>query len=158
MRVNIGIQITEPLGNYLNLCPFFTEEKDNVKRCDIQNIDDFVDNGEAEEILVVNTLTYFSVEQIPAMLSNWVGKMAIGGKIIIQDVDIHTVTRLHARGNITDTDLNQLLYGNSSNGFISKQSCFSVLSLANYLQSHNLKIVKQDIQNVYGIVIAERVS
>lgn len=158
LKLNLFFGEGQILSSHLNLSPLVENETDNLKRCDLRQLDMVVDNGEAEEIICTNILTHFPIEVVPYIIDNWLGKLAVGGKLIISDTDIEIVCDKYNSGNLNDADLNSILYGKADAPLTLKRSIFNSQILINFLKSKGLHIIQQSIDGLTTTIIAQRVG
>lgn len=158
LKVNLLFEKTQILSDHLNLIQLLDDETDNEKRCDIRQIDTHVDNGEADEIVAIGVLTHFPIEIIPNMIDNWLGKLAVGGRLIIGDIDIFLLANKYIDGVVDDSAMNNILYGNISNPLSIKRSIFNSFILANFLKSKGLKILQHRVDGYNITIEAQRIG
>lgn len=152
MKIQLVYGEGDLYNGYLVLNPFLEQETDQVKRCDIKNIDNFCCDGECEELIAVNVLEYFNASKIPEILSHWIKKVAINGKIIIGVTNVYDVARCFVNGVINLETFNALVHGTNEKPYLVKRSCLTSTLIENYLKSAGLKIMKRKINN-YNVII-----
>ena len=154
MKINLTANIEKILDNYLNLLPIVKMETPNTKQCDPLNLDPYVDNGEAEEILVQDILSCFPYGMSPFVIDKWLSKLSIGGKIIIIEEDINILLNEYTCGRLNNEQVNERLFGKLEG--LTKSSCVSMFNIADFLQNKGLKILKKKIDNTIVVVEAQR--
>jgi hypothetical protein len=155
MKIHLTTNSAKILDNYLNLLPLVKIETANTKQCDPLNLDKYVDNGEAEEILIEDILPCFPYTMLYSVIDKWLAKLSIGGKIIIIEDDINILLNEYSSGRINNDEINKRLF--SINEIIHKSSCPSMFAIIEFLRSKGLKILKQKIDNTSVIVEAQRI-
>ncbi len=160
MRVNIqyGSQ-HEAMTGYLNLNPFATEETEHVKMCDPRNLNQFICDAEAVEILALDVVDYIPLPQITDTIDHWVSKLRIGGKITIGAIDAYSVASAFAEYQIDLDMFNQLILGPQTEPNQHKSNVLTMASLIHYLETkHELKITQKRYDNFAYLVTAERIE
>lgn len=151
-KINLVYGTGEVYNGFLTLNPFLEQETDSIKRCDIKNLNNFVDDGEVEELIAINILEYFNANKIPEILSHWIKKVAINGKIIISVTNVYDVARCFVNGIINLETFNGLVHGTNEKPYMVRRSCLTSTLIENFLKSAGLKIMKRKINN-YNVVI-----
>ena len=93
MRINLLLNNKENIRQgYLNIDPFADEKDDRVKG-DCINLDKYVCDGEAEEIVAYNILEYYPSESISQIMPNWLKKLSHKGIVVIACTDIDLIAK-----------------------------------------------------------------
>ena len=121
---------------------------------DINNIDMFVENSEATEIIVDNFLTAYNYSSIGSLVAKIASKLRLNGKIIVYQQDIDFVCHQYNKTGIDIQDLNTLLF----NGGIPMYSVLNAEVVSALLTSTGLTIEQKQIntQNMQSIIVARR--
>lgn len=154
MKIHLTANSEKILDNYLNLLPIVKMETSNTKQCDPLNLDPYVDNGEAEEILVQDILCCFPYSMTFAVVDRWLAKLKIGGKIIIIEEDVSILLNEYSCSRLNNEQINERLFGKPEG--LTKSSCISMFNIIDFLQSKGLKILKKKIDNTIVVVEAQR--
>ena len=149
MKVNI-ICGGHALTGYVNIDPLARDEPNKVA-ADFGNLDKLIHDAEATEILALEVLHYIPFHKLSAVLSNWVKKLRINGKIAVGGYDIGDVCKSYANKTCGLEDLNALIYGGETNP-LAFSSAVSMSYLKDMIESLGLKILKKR-KNGYHIVI-----
>lgn len=132
--------------DFINLCPFLNQEQHNIKRGNIMNLDNVVDNGEAETIIATNIIDYLELKVVVPTIQHWVSKIQHGGKIIISGTDMYEICRNFTRYNITLVQTNEILHGKySDKPYLVKKTQFTLKGLCELLIDCGLKIEKKNL-------------
>jgi hypothetical protein len=157
-KINLIYGEGEVLNGFLNLNPFLEQETDNLKRVDIKNISSYVDDGECTELISINVLEYFNSNKIPEILSHWVKKVALGGKIILGFVDLQSVARCFYNNIINLETTNILVHGSNAKPYMTKRTGLTITVVESLLKQMGLKIMKRKINNYNVTLEAVRIS
>lgn len=157
MKLNIIHHNTHNfLNSHTNISPFNLEHPE-ILSGDITDIDWIVDNGEAEQIIALDTIEYIPYNKICTVLSNWIGKLCVGGQLILGFIETAELVRWYYRGNIDLEGFNQLSHGNQKESQLVKLSSFSALDLIERLtQEHTIKLKKHTMINLDVTLTFER--
>lgn len=109
--------------------------------CDLENLY-FCENGEVEEIVCNDVLSYYHQEQSNKMLQHFISKLAYGGTISVTDLNVYELTRQFTLGKITLEEFNSHL-----SGVHGRKSLHSPLSIIVAFQGAGLKINLKKIQD-----------
>lgn len=120
------------------------------------NLELYVDNGEAEEIVCDNILEYVPIENLGIYLQNLTAKLAHGGKLIITSTDLDLVVQAYIRREINTLDVNQILYGQKTHAWDFKISCVNMFELTEVLKSLGLKIMEKRYHKYNYVVVGVR--
>ena len=80
MKINVIVDEANRLDGYTN-----------IKLEDIDKLDEIVENGEAEEVMLNESIGYFPLGKAMGYINIILGKVRHGGKFIIRDVDAYEV-------------------------------------------------------------------
>lgn len=147
---NTGIECG---ADYLNINPFTITETNNIKRGDVKNLDNWVDSGEATELIVIDVIDYLDKKDVVPVIQHWITKLAHGGKIIIGGVDLYEASRAFTRYNIDIIKMNELVHGSDDKLYMLKKTNFTILGLCDLLKTCGLKIIKRNLEDNYRFVV-----
>ena len=157
-KINLIYGKGDVLHTHLNINPF--EEKADGKtiiRDDVMNIDKHADDAELTELIASDVLDYIPLVRVDEVLSNWIKKIRIGGKIVLGGVDMLEVSKSFADYRIDITEANLLIHGEQTKPYLCKKVSFTCMGLSQYIeQRFNLHILKKRVNNYKMIVEAER--
>ncbi len=157
-KINLLYGEGDSLNGFLNLNPFLEQETENTKRCDIKNLNNFVDDGEVEELIAANVLEYLNTNKITEVLNHWIKKVALGGKLILGFTNIYDISRCLVHGIINLETFNILVHGTNEKPYLIKRSFLTTTVVENLLKQAYLKIMKRKINNYNVTLEAVRVS
>ena len=153
MKVNI-ICGGHALTGYVNIDPLARDEPDKVA-ADFGNLDKIIHDAEATEILALEVLHYIPFHNVPTVLSNWVKKLRINGKIAVGGYDMGEVCKSYANKTCGLEDLNTFIYGDEATP-LAFSSAISMSYLKDLVESLGLKILKQRKNGYHMVVEAVR--
>jgi hypothetical protein len=129
---------------FLNINPFSDKDTDTQKQGGVENLDEFVDDGEAEQIIALDVIDYLEINKVVPVIVGWVKKLKHGGIITIGGVDLYEVSRNFFRYNISLLQANELIHGKSDMPFLVKKTQFTLKGVIDLLQGQlGLKILKK---------------
>jgi hypothetical protein len=133
------------------------EETDDVKIGDIKNLDPFVNDAEATEIIATDVIDYLPLNDMNTIIDHWVSKLRRGGKIVIGGIDLFQVCKAFTQYDINVETANKLLHGLQDQPHLLKRLTLTLTGLRNYLRDkHGLKILKTRYAGYSMIVEAQR--
>jgi hypothetical protein len=159
MKINLIYGQGDVLHTHLNINPFATtEELENyLIRADVKNLDPYVDDAEATEIIASDVIDYLPLNEVNNVIDHWIKKLRYNGIIVIGGTDLTETSKAIAQYRLDVTLANQLLHGNQSKPYLIKRVTMTALGLSNYLQEkHKLKILKKRINDYRMIIEAQR--
>jgi hypothetical protein len=157
MKVNLIYGQGDTLNGYLNLHPFAMQDTENTKIADVKNIDRYVCDAEATEIIATDVVDYLVLYEVPEVISHWIKKLRHGGKLIIGGVDVAHVSRDFSKGDIDLETTNKLLHGIQTQPHMVKRVNLTINGICQFLQGdHGLKIIKKRHDGYNYIVEAAR--
>lgn len=98
-------------NGYVNIDNDTTVGGNNVQHGGIESVDWICEDQQAEEIVAVNALRYIQTDQLEQALQNWCAKLGEGGKIVIQDMDLHLISKAFSNDQIDQADFSKMLFG-----------------------------------------------
>jgi hypothetical protein len=122
----------------------------NIYSEQIKNLDELVDDAEAEEILALGVIDRYPFEEVPQVLDTIVKKLRHGGVLIIDCIDFRALARAVVTNIANLENFNNLVYG------LNRKSALDINYLDKYFKSKGLKVVLKRIEEVQGIVKVER--
>lgn len=153
MKLNLCLIPQAPLNGYINVCASAQPHDKNFVYGDISNLDDFAEDGEAEEIRAFDVLSYFGPKEVDELLRRWIAKLKLGGTLTIAGYDGHLLGRALTYRKLDIADLQEAILG--ANG--DRKSLLTLADMTTKLQGRNMKIAHKTIENEYLFVIkAER--
>lgn len=162
MSVKVNLLLDNPgdcRSGHLNLDPFAPDIDDHSGRVkgDVFNLDAFVDDGEAEEIVALDILDYFPANEVDDILQNWLRKLARGGKLTIGVVDVREISRAILHNKLTYDEIGELLYGKQEFAWQYKRSGYTLFQLVAVFEGLGYRILSRRVHNYRAIVTVERV-
>jgi hypothetical protein len=114
------------------------------------NIDDVVCDAEATEILALGVLDKYSLTDIPKIVDVFVRKLRHGGSITLDCIDLAELLKSVLNGELTLSEINNFTHGGN------RKSVLNVNFLSDLLKERGLRITLLRLENLHGIVKAER--
>jgi|TARA_R110002020_G_scaffold248502_1_gene462526 hypothetical protein len=152
VKINLLYGSGDLLHTHLNLDPFTPDETNILVRADVKNLDNFVDDAEAQEIIALDVIDYIPLTEINKVIGHWVSKLGHGGSLIIGGTDLFEVSKAFSQYRLDITEANKLIHGEQYKPYLIKRVNFTALGLADYLESLGLKLQKKRVNN-YRITI-----
>ena len=157
MKVNLLYTEVEPRPGYLNINPFATNETDELKIGEVFNLDEWVDDSEAMEIIANDVIDYLPANIVMNTLEYWVRKLRHGGHLIVGGTDLYEVCKGFTTYALDVQQVNAYLHGEHAyNPNFIKKITLTALGLSNFLATKGLHIVKKRITGYHFIVEAKR--
>jgi len=158
MKINLLYGEGDVLTGYTNLHPFAKEETEHLRIADVKNLDRFVENAEATEIIATDVIDYLMLHEIDTIIKHWITKLRIGGKIVLGGTDLHTVSKAFANYTIDVDAINMLLHGSQTEPHLVKRVNLTLTGLCTFLnEACGLKIIKRRMAGYNYLVEAHRV-
>jgi len=157
MKINLIYGEGDVLSTHLNLHPFAMQDTDTVKIADVKNIDRWVCDAEATEIVATDVIDYLILYEVPKVIEGWIKKIRHGGKLIIGGTDMTEVCRAFSNGEIDLETTNKLLHGLQTQPHLVKRVNLTLIGVVGFLQNDfGLHITKKRKAGFNYIVEAVR--
>jgi hypothetical protein len=157
VKLNLIYNKADFLNSHTNICPFNFIENPELVIGDTAQLDWIVDNGECSQIIALDTIEYIPHNKVYEVISNWTGKLKVGGQLILGFVEILECCNLYHRGNIKHDDFNSLIHGSQEKSHLIKLSSFSApLLIENLTKQHTIKMMKHTLNGVDTCLVFER--
>lgn len=150
MRINLLYDSPDVRSGYVNVDPFSIDNPDKVC-CDLQDLY-FCSVGEAEEILCIDILSKYKLEDVNQILMGLMSKLSHGGSITIGDINAYELARIFTVGKINAVDYNRLLFGDKH----STKSLHCLEDIMQALSSAGLQITSKKIEGHRFLVTGVR--
>jgi len=154
MKVNLIRKNSEKLDGYMNLDPH--PSTDDVTACSHENIDAFVDDGEAEEIRACDVIDFLPTGKLMDTMKHWRKKLRLKGKLTIGGTDLREVARSLQQGSISEQSANELLYNVNDTDWDIKRSAGTIEIMVNVFNQLGLKIEEKLLRNNRYIITGTR--
>lgn len=152
MKLNLCLFPKGNLNDYVNICATAQPHDKNFVYGDIAELNDFVDDGEAEEIVAMDILPYFPPKEADELLRRWVAKLKLGGTIVLGAFDCNIIGRLLNFRSYTHADFQRIILGENGE----RHSLHSLEDTTKKLIARNMKITSKKIENNFFVIKAER--
>lgn len=156
MRINLLLNGETPRSGFLNLDPLASPGDELKTRGDLSNLDEFVDDSEAEEIIATDVIDFLPPQTVDGVIDHWIRKLRHGGSIVVGGVDIREVARGLMNQSITPEYANLLLYGVQSAPHEYRKSTMTMQRLLGVFQAKGLKVMHKRIVSYYYQIKADR--
>jgi DNA-binding Xre family transcriptional regulator len=121
-----------------------------TENIDLGNLDSICGAAECTEIVIKDILRFMGYEQVSLVINHLASRLRHGGKMTLIFPDINSILRTYNNGEISEKDLNSILFNNGV------RSCFSYGYIKKILDALNLNILKINISTQQVIIISER--
>lgn len=149
MKVHIHQDHDNVLSGYYNICASETEALE-------LEIDATVEDAEATEIILNNTLEFLPQAEIVVILNQLVRKLRHGGVIILTGTDAYAVAKKYANYKMSIEEYNVLTHG-PQDGSQVKKTTLTIHGLVNFLtKQFGLQIVNQGLEEYTYSIEARR--
>lgn len=156
MKINLVLDNPSAIKEgYLNIDPLAPLGKTNLTRDTFQELRE-VDDAEAEEIIALDIIDYFSPIEIMTFLDIWVKKLKHGGIITLGFVDIYQLCKAVIAREINLQEANVELHGNQTKPWKTRRATMSIDFIAKALEARGLKIINKRLNAGKAIVKAGR--
>jgi hypothetical protein len=155
MKLNLIYGRGQKLDGYTNINAVPVED-DDVITADPSNLDFFVDDAEAEDIIACDVVNFLPKSIMVSTINHWVGKLRHGGSIAIGGIDCYAIARDIVNKKIDLQSMNDILYGAGVSGWDIRKNAFTMESLVDHLRDLGLKIQRSRIDKYEIIVEAVR--
>jgi hypothetical protein len=158
--VKINLLIDNPgdlRSGYLNVDAVAPDGcTDGRVKGDLSNLDEFVDDGEATEIVALDVLDCFPGADASTVLSRWCSKLAHGGTLTVSVVDVREVARGVLANTLSPDDTNELLHGKQEKPWQHRKAAYSLAHLAGVFTSHGYRVLAKRVQNYRAVITIQR--
>lgn len=146
MKINLLYGVGDYLNGYLNIHPFSVEETDSLKIGDVKNLDKWVQDAEAKEILATDVIDYLPLNEVNPTITNWVKKLRHKGTLVIGGVDLFEISKGVYQYELDIPTANKLLHGLQQEPHLFRRANFTIFGITDYLaNTHGLVIMKKRI-------------
>jgi DNA-binding Xre family transcriptional regulator len=121
-----------------------------TENINLGNLDSICCAAECTDIIIKDILRFIGYEQLPLVINHLASRLRHGGKLTLIFPDINSILRSYNNGEISEKDLNLVLFNNGT------RSCFSYNYIKKILQAIPLNILKINITTEQVIIISER--
>jgi hypothetical protein len=156
MKLNLLYNNNMVRAGYTNIDPFAPPDDPDRTNGDIVNLDEYVDDAEATDIIALNVIDFMPSSETNEIIAGWIKKLRHGGTITIGGVDIRDVSKAIIYQQLSLTDANFLLYGAQRAPWEYKKATLTLQHLINALQGQGMEIIKKHSENFTYHVTARR--
>lgn len=156
-KLNI-IYESDYLNGYINISSS-KHEKEDVLIGDIANIDWAIDNGELDELIADKVLEYVPHKILQQVISNWVSKLRIGGRLVIGIVDSLELCRMVNIGVVEFNNYNTIVHGEQNNNIQFKKNSLTTKQVIDIVTGqHGYKVYDHILHGVDSTITFERIK
>ena len=119
-------------------------------------LDEYIDNGEADEIICDSILEYVPVSNLMDFIKVLATKIKHGGTIVFTGQDLMMLAEQYIRGEIDILSLNKTLYGLANHAWNFKLSCVTLSDVNEICQQLNLKVLERKLNNTEFVIKVQR--
>lgn len=150
MKINILYDNPEIVTGYVNVDPFVMDNPDI--QCTSPDNLHFCSDGEAEEIVCNNVLSYYRIDKAERVMQHFIQKLSHQGTLTIQDLNPYSITRKVTLRELNIVDLNKYLFGEKH----PKKSLIGIDEIANLMTHLGLRITYKGIMGDEFIITGVR--
>ena len=152
-KLNIMRSGGDYLNGYTNIAQSENPNYPDIQCGDATTLDWIADNGEMDEIIADKVLEQFPTEITDQVISNWVSKLRVGGKIVIGILDLYEVVRMAHFRLMTIEQFNNITFGKNND----RRSLLSTQQLIEKVcKPHSLKVVDHTLTGADSTITFER--
>jgi hypothetical protein len=140
--------VGKSIDGYVNIDP-------SIHKISLSNLDSICEPAECTEIILHDFLNYIDYNSIGMALQNIVKLLRHNAAMTIIFHDVNHITRMFYNKSISIQDLNDVLFGNSSNS-IRKQSVLTTQVVTDLLIQQGLQIITTSIDDNTVTIQARR--
>lgn len=157
MKVQLLIN-GRPSNGYMNIDVLANPQDQDRISGDIVNLDSLVDNNECEQLLAINVIDFIPLQIRQQVLTNWMGKIAHGGLLILSAMDLKEVARVIDNGQLSDVvGINQTVFGLGTNLWTIRKSYVSAeQTMQMILSTEQFYIESIKYEGLYYYITAKR--
>ncbi len=152
MNVNLIMDTSLARRGFLNICPLAQEETEDPKVviADVFNLEQYVDAAECECLIANHILSRVPFAAIPGTVAYWRSKIARNGALTIIDHNLGAVIDRFHRDDVSDEQMNQILYGHNH----VRRSCVSADLIVDCMKGFS--VTQKQLNGITYIITAER--
>jgi predicted SAM-dependent methyltransferase len=123
-----------------------TKKPENDEFIHVSNLmwlDNLVLDSEARVIVVDHFFQQFTIKEIPVVMEKILGKLRLGGELLIEETDMDVVSLKYYRGDLSLEEVNNTMFTDQS----SIKSVFTVEMFRSLLSSLNIVIENLSLDN-----------
>ena len=120
-------------------------------------ISEYIDDGEAQELILDDILSYCPTSQILHYLRAVSKKLAHGGQLVVRGLDVLLLSEGLIRGELNIIQYNQLMFGEHNHAWSFKQSALHGYDVLDICEQLGLKNKERSINGFYFTYKFERV-
>lgn len=122
----------------------------------VSDLSHTVDVNELDELIAMDILDYFPLEEADKIIDHWLSLLKHGGKLTVGMVDLRQVAREVLANSIDIADVNELLYGKQEKPWQFKKCVCTAPILVNILRAKGHIIERKLAVNNRAIVTVRR--
>jgi hypothetical protein len=154
MKVNLLQDSSDIRQGYKNIDPLGALSKE-VIRDSLKELTS-VDDGEAEEIVALDVVDYYTPEEAIKMIQTWAKKIAHGGTLTVGFTDIYRLTKSIVNRAYDFEEANVRLHGKQDKPWHVRRCTLSMDFVSVILTTVGFKILFKRFDNEKGIIKAIR--
>lgn len=149
MKFRLGIDNQE-ISGYTLISP--------IKGQNPISLSDWIDDGEANEIIVDNILEFVPVEQLMPFIKALVSKLKRGGTATIVSNDINILCEKFIRGELNVIQFNKIIFGEKNFAWNFRLSAVSLADINDICKLLQVNILERRLNDYQFIIKVERVQ
>lgn len=119
-------------------------------------INNYLDDGEADEIICDNILEYVPISNLMEFIKALSGKVKHEGTITFVGQDLMIISEAYIRGEIDILSLNKTLFGLANHAWNFKLSCVTLSDVNEICGQLGLKVLERKLNNTEFVIKVQR--
>lgn len=158
MKINLLVNSPKDVrSGFLNVDPFASEPDQHGRvKSDLVNLDKFVSDGEATQLVAHGILNYFPIDKADEVVEKWLAKLAHGGTITLSAVDLREVAKKFLANVINIEEANSLLHGEQKAEWQYYKSSYTLSVIVEVLETKGYRILLKQVNGNIATVVAQR--
>lgn len=156
MKINLLVNSNDVRSGYTNIDPFASPTDTQKVIGNVYDLDEYVDDGEAIDLLALDVIDYVSPASTDAVLDIWIKKIRHGGTITIGGIDMREISHAFLNNKISLTEANILLYGAQRAPYEYRKATLTIQHVINMFKERGFKLERKQIIQYHYYVTARR--
>lgn len=156
MKINLLLNSKAVRSGYTNLDPLAPPGDPDRIPGTLTNLDDFVEDAEATEIVALDVIDFVPSTDTNDVLAHWIRKLRHGGILTIGGVDLRDVCKAVVFQQLNLTEANLLLYGEQEAPWQYRKATLTLQHVINALEEQGMEITRKHSDRFRYCVTARR--
>jgi len=119
-------------------------------------IGEYLDDGEAEEIICDNILENIPTENLMVFIRALSSKLKHGGILVFTGTDVMMLVEKYTRGEISIIDFNKILFGLKNYAWAFKLACITLSDINEICEQVGLKVLERKLDGTEFCIKVQR--